>query len=243
MLSIRNSAVAVALVVVAGAAVAAGPLVVRSSGPSAKLYPPGKSLSDGQSLALQPGDQLTLLDGRGTRMLRGPGTFPVSSTAASPATSAQVTAMIGGGSDKRVRIGAVRGLPPRVPSIWYIDVTRSGPACIADAASVTLWRARLDQDQVVTITGGKGVKVQTAWPSGIATLPWPAAVPTTAGADYALSMDGAAPIHIRLAVLAAKPGGLEDTAGALIREGCQKQLDLLADTFAVPADDPVPGGD
>ena len=45
-------------------------LVVRSSGPSAGAYPPGKALSDTHKLNLKANDTIVLLDSRGTRTLQ-----------------------------------------------------------------------------------------------------------------------------------------------------------------------------
>ncbi len=39
---------------------------------------------------------------------------------------------------------------------------------------------------------------------------------------------------LKFAVLGSNPQGLEDTAAALIKNGCQAQLDLLIETVAVP---------
>ena len=36
-------------------------VVVRSAGPSAKSYPPGKALPDNAKIALQPGDSVTVV--------------------------------------------------------------------------------------------------------------------------------------------------------------------------------------
>ena len=67
---------ALALLLLTGAAsAAANVLVVRSSGSSAKAYPPGRSLPDNARIVLRRGDTLTVLDGNGTRVLRGAGTY------------------------------------------------------------------------------------------------------------------------------------------------------------------------
>ncbi|MFP5456875.1 MAG: hypothetical protein ACLGHK_15450 [Alphaproteobacteria bacterium] len=95
-------------VMLAGTA-AAAPLVVRSSGPSAKAYPAGKALADNAKLTLKAGDTIVLLDGKGTRTLSGPGTFSASaSTVAAASTGTTLNALVSGGGEKRARIGAVR---------------------------------------------------------------------------------------------------------------------------------------
>jgi hypothetical protein len=57
-----------------------------------------------------------------------------------------------------------------------------------------------------------------------------------------VGVGAAAPVHIRFAVLGARPSGMEDTASALIRDGCSSQLDLLVQTFSVPTDEAAPPG-
>ena len=53
-------------------------VIVKSVGPSAKTYPPGKALPDTASIALRSGDSVTLLGTSASRTLRGPGTFTAS---------------------------------------------------------------------------------------------------------------------------------------------------------------------
>ena len=234
---IRNS-VAAALLAAGATTAIADTLVVRSSGPSAKLFPAGKSIADSASITLQSGDQLTLLDGRGTRVLRGPGSFAPGATAASAATSSRFAALVGaGGSDRRVRIGAVRsvGATAHAPNLWYVDTGLAGPVCVADPSVVTLWRQRADADQTLVITGPHGKSTKVAWPMGSATVAWPATVPVVSGEAYTLALDGGTSETIHLVTLGMKPSGLEETTSALIRSGCQHQLDTLVDTLAVPA--------
>jgi hypothetical protein len=237
MFSIRNSLVAVAAIATFTGAAAAETLVVRSSGPSARLYPPGKSLPDGAAVALKAGDQRVLLDGRGTRVVRGPTSFNPAATAASPETGARLAALVGGGSDRRVRIGAVRGVgegKPHSPNIWYVDAGKSGTVCVADPSAVTLWRPRMDAETTLSIVHDGKAATPVMWPAGSNTLAWPAALPVSQGAAYTLTMPGAAPVKLRFAVVGTRPQGLEDTASLLIRDGCSSQLDLLVDTFSLP---------
>src|SRR5687767_10375819 len=63
------------LLALGAAAAAANVVVIRSSGPSARSYPAGRSLPDNARIALRQGDTLVVLDARGTRTFRGPGTF------------------------------------------------------------------------------------------------------------------------------------------------------------------------
>ena len=85
--SFAKPAVATLSLFVAGATLAET-IVVKSVGPSARAYPPGKSIADNSKVALKAGDSLTILDGRGTRVLKGPGSF---ATTASTATGSSFT--------------------------------------------------------------------------------------------------------------------------------------------------------
>ena len=77
-MTLRNVAmigVAAGLAVLPTAAIAAKVVVVRSMGPSAKAFPPGKALSDTTSIKLGSGDIVTLIGPSSSKTLRGPGTF------------------------------------------------------------------------------------------------------------------------------------------------------------------------
>ena len=50
-------------------------VVVRSLGPSAKAYPPGKTLPETAKIALQGGDVVTVIGPGSAKTLRGPGNF------------------------------------------------------------------------------------------------------------------------------------------------------------------------
>lgn len=207
-------------------------LVVRSTGPSAKGFPAGKRLPETARISLKPGDQLIVLDGRGTRVIRGPGTF----TAGVPAVGR--IASSGPASQRRARIGAVRGIEGselRPPSIWHVDMTKSSNVCVADPAKVTLWRP--DPARALTLDiGGPGSRTkQVGWKPGSSTLAWPADLPVADGAQYRLSWPGGAvPTILRFRTMPATPAGLEDMAQTLIRNQCEAQLDLFIDTVKLP---------
>ena len=223
--------IAAALLATASAAMA-DILVVRSSGPSAKSYPPGRRLPESARLVLRAGDQLIVLDGRGTRMIRGPGSFTAGASAVGRVASAAPAA------DRRARIGAVRGLETgelRPPSIWHVDVARSANVCVADPARVTLWRADPGKAATLSIAGEGGRTERLGWQPGSTTLAWPSGLPVAEGAEYRLSGTGtAAPTTIRFRTMPAKPAGLEDMAQTLIRNQCDAQLDLFIDTVKLP---------
>jgi hypothetical protein len=223
--------IAAALLLTATAA-AADILVVRSTGPSAKSYPPGRRLPESARISLKAGDQLIVLDGRGTRIVRGPGTFAAGASAAGRMASAAPVA------GRRARIGAVRGVETgalRPPSIWHVDVARSSNVCVADPSKVTLWRADPAKAATLSIAARSGRTKQLGWQPGSSTLAWPSDLPVGDGAEYRLSGTGAAaPTTIRFRAMPAKPAGLEDMAQTLIRNQCDAQLDLFIDTVKLP---------
>ena len=224
-------------------AAAADILVVRSTGPSAKMFPPGKSLPENGKISLKASDMLVVLDGRGTRTLRGPGTF-AAGAAQPPATrSAQMAAAA---PVRRARIGAVRSVgttaPARPATLWHVDVSKSSNICLADKSNVTLWRGDATKPVTLIVAGAGAAPKKVSWPAGQATLSWPPDVAITDGADYRLSWDGAAaPTIIKFKTLPAKPAGLENTASSLITNGCDAQLDLLIETVKLPEDQTPPG--
>lgn len=236
MMKLRRLAIAAALAVLAGPALA-GVLVVRASGPSAGSYPAGKALADTARISLKADDMLVLLDSRGTRTLRGPGIF----TPASPAIANQrsaIAAVAANTTSRRARIGAVRGVgaatAARSPSLWHLDISKSSNFCVADPDNVTLWRADAAEPVRLTVTGG-GKSETLDWAAGTTTLPWPPDLAVGEGAGYRLAWPGgAAPTTIVFRALPSKPAGLEDMAAALIRNGCQAQLDLLIETVQLP---------
>lgn len=215
----------------------AATLVVRSSGPSAKAYPPGRQLADNSNVVLKAGDQVVILDSRGTRTLQGPGTFSPSVSSNRASDSRETFAQA---SSRRARPGATRGVAPvaasssRVPNIWFVDVERSSTVCVADPSSVTLWRPAGGPGATVTVKGaGKAASVE--WLHGESTIAWPSSLPVTDGATYSVTWQGqATPTQLRFAVLGANTAGLEDMASKLITRGCNAQLDLLIETVAIP---------
>lgn len=226
---------------------AAETIVIRASGPSAKSYPPGRKLADSGSVALKAGDVVTLLDARGTRTLRGPGNFGVVAAASMGGASATtLAALLDTKRVRRARTGAVRGVigdtvpgPVRRPNLWLVDLAQPGTVCVADPATVRLWRPNASAAATVTASGG-GASVPVAFGAGEAMAAWPAALPVKEGASYRLSWAGQAkPVDIRFALLADAGTDLSSTASGLIAHDCTAQLDQLATTSALP--DSAPG--
>src|SRR3954453_22882147 len=118
---------AAAAIALSSTAAVASVVVVRSLGPSAKSYPPGKTLPESAKITLQGGDVVTVLGPAAAQTLRGPGNF----------SAGQMTLA----SAERGRFGALRASEvAKNPSIWDIDVTQSGKICGTDASKIQLWR-------------------------------------------------------------------------------------------------------
>lgn len=213
----------------AGAAIA-GPVVVRSTGPSARAYPAGRQLPDNAQLALKAGDMVVLLDSRGTRTLSGPGTFPAVGGGSRVSAAQTASRILANQTASERRGGAVRGGAPaatatRSPNLWFVDLSKSGTICVADPSAVRVWRASGAQPAEVRITAAGG-SATISMPQGATVGDWPRALPVTPGMDYTLTADGMAPAKVKF-VTVPLPTSLEDTASQLIAKGCTAQLDLL----------------
>lgn len=222
----RRIAAAVLLAAAAMPA-AASVLVVRSTGPSAAAYPPGRSLPDNARLALRAGDTVIVLGAGGTRSFRGPGTF-------SPGAAIQAGGPALAAADgRRARIGAVRsaGIVPHGPTIWHVDVTQSGTFCLSRANHVMLWRPDATLPTTLTITGAAGPPRTLRWAAGQTTLAWPAALPIANGSSFNIAQSNVAvPTQVTFRTLAREPADLAGVASALIANGCQNQLDILVES-------------
>lgn len=223
----------------AGTAVAA-PLVVRSTGPSAKAYPVGKALAADAKIVLKAGDTLMLMDGKGTRTISGPGSFSATgSSVAAASAGSTLAALASGGGERRARIGAVRsasGIDKNAgknPNMWFIDVTKSANVCVASPTSVTVWRPDSSAAATVNVTGPGGATGTIDLAAGKADGQWPASVPVTDGGQYQLSWAGAAkPTALKMLVVQPGSGAPEDLAQSLIQKGCNAQLDMMIAAMA-----------
>jgi hypothetical protein len=236
MKAARSVTAAALTVAFAGAAIA-GPVVVRSTGPSARAYPAGRQLPDNAQLALKAGDSVVLLDARGTRTLSGPGNFPAVGGSSRVSTVSTASRILSTQTSSERRGGAVRGGTPtgesRSPNLWFVDVTKSGTVCVADPRAVRVWRASGAKPAEVRISAASGNATVTM-PQGATVGDWPKSLPVTAGTEYTVTADGMAPTKIRF-VTVPMPTSLEDTAAQLIAKGCNTQLDLLiAQTSGTP---------
>ena len=219
-------------------------IIVRSSGPSATAYPQGKKLVANAKVTLKPGDKLTVLDKAGTRVLAGPGSFTLdSSVNRDVGTVTRVTGAIAS-NGARTRTGAVRGAPgPARPagaanapdSVWYIDVSKGGTYCVANPASLVLWRPNRDQEANAKLSAAGAKPVDIVFKKGNPLKLWPnAALPVVEGGRYTFADPIGPSVNLVLHVLPAVPADDLAVAGLLAEKGCTTQLDVFANA-ATPA--------
>lgn len=79
-----------------------------------------------------------------------------------------------------------RGLPPSDP--WLLDVTKAEDRCVQSGVVPLFWRRDAEGNDRLTLKPRGGDRVSLDWPSGQATLPWPASVPMTDGTGYAVQI-------------------------------------------------------
>jgi hypothetical protein len=230
---------AVMAISVAGTA-AAPAMVVRSTGPSASKYPAGAKLKSADKLTLVKGDKVVLMQAGKTRTLSGPGTFGASGTIqASQSLGGNVTRMLAKGPTMRSRGGFSRGandpvpVDARAPNLWLLDYREAGTFCVADPATLLLWRPNMEGDTALEIESA-GKKATVAIVEGANFRKWPTEIlPVKYGVDYRLSGAGlAAPIVVRFAAMDNTPDTVEGSIDMLMAKGCSPQLNRLVDTMS-----------
>jgi len=194
-------------------------VVVKSLGPSAKSYPPGKTLPETAKITLLGGDVITVIGPSSAQTLRGPGNFDAKQVALSSAAG------------QRGRFGALRASEvAHNPSIWDIDANAGGKVCVADASKLQLWRSDSEAPVTVQIRSADGKSEAMSWAAGKALAPWPAALPVTSGAVYSVEWpDGGDSSKLDVVTVKNPPADLVGAAQVLLANGCQKQLDLLVE--------------
>ena len=212
-------------------------IVVASSGPSAKTYPPGTKLPDDAKITLKASDRVTILDKRGTRVLSGAGTHTVGSSGG-PSRTSTFVALTTQRSASRVRTGAVRGSgpdgKPLRPNLWYVDVTSSGPTCVVDPAEVRAWRPGNEGNATYTVKPAAGGATATlSFVDGSMVAPWGGA-PVADGSSYLVSSGGAPNVTVTFKVLPQQDYAPEDLAELLLSKGCESQVNLLAQSLVLP---------
>ena len=208
-------------------------VVVKSTGPSSTKYPVGSKLDDAATIVLKAGDVVTVLTSDGTRVIKGGGTFRVGDRP--KVASDRFASLTRKRAATRVRTGAVRA--PDVaaatnPSLWYVDVTRSGTICLYDLATVRLWRPGTAGTSTYSISGegDTAARAEVTFDDTVTVAALdPARLPITEGARYMITAPGGSPAaQIQFVLLAddfAQPDAL---AEGLIAKGCTVQLDALA---------------
>lgn len=213
-----GAAIALAL---GSTAALANVVVVKSLGPSAKAYPPGKTLPPSAKITLQGGDVVTLIGPSSAETLRGPGNFDAGQTSLASAAS------------QRGRFGALRAAEvAHNPSIWDLDVSQGGKVCVNDPAKVQLWRPDSESDTTVTIRSSDGKSQQLTWAAGKALTPWPSALPLKNGSYDVEWADTGEKSSMDVVTVQSAPQDLVGAAQVLLQNGCQKQLDLLVESAA-----------
>lgn len=216
-------------------------VVVRSTGPSSTIYPQGKKLPANAPVVLKKGDQLTVLDKAGTRVLSGPGSFTLNGAVNRDPSSGgtALATMMARSGGARTRTGAVRGAlgapAPAAPTgpenVWYVDVSKGGTYCVADPATLVLWRPDKTDEGMGRLLSQDGSTAEVAWRAGSALKVWPAAsVPVVDGQTYTFSNAVGKPVTIRTRIMADVPADEVEVAAVMAEKGCNAQLDLLAST-------------
>jgi hypothetical protein len=194
-------------------------VVVKSLGPSAKAYPPGKTLPESAKISLQGGDVVTVIGPGSAETLRGPGNFDAKQVALSAAAG------------QRGRFGALRAVEvAQNPSIWDIDASAGGKVCVSDPTKLQVWRPDSEAPISVQIRSTDGQSQTLSWAAGKALVPWPAAMPLKNGSQYSVEWpDGGDTAKLDVVTIPSAPADLVGTAQVLLANGCQKQLDLLVE--------------
>ena len=209
----------------------AGSIVVRSNGPSAGAYPPGKTLDPAATISLKQGDSVVVLDSTGTHVLNGPGVVKVSGNSTASATG--ISALLANTGARQSRTGATRsaigGGAPHPTNVWYVDSSRAGLVCIADPGKVAVWRPMGDTPGDLKITRvGDGKSATVSFGQGQTVHAWPDELAVADGASYTLEGAGlASPSTVKAKNLDSVPDSLDATAQVLLAKGCANQVDLL----------------
>jgi hypothetical protein len=222
--------------IVAGApAPARAGVVVASSGPSAGQFPTGKKLADTDTVVLKGGDSITVLDAAGTRVLKGPGNFRVGAKGGDKrSTFAMLTRQR---AAQRVRTGAVRGGggegPATNPSLWNVEVDKSGTICVTPGTTINLWRPSSAGEGSYTVQQpGSEQHVHVQFADGDSTAVWnPEELPLKEGSSYAISAPGGSASTVTFEFIDPATDDPEGLAQELAAKGCKVQLDQLANAM------------
>ena len=199
--------------------------VIASSGPSAAQYPVGAQIANTQRITLRAGDSVTVLDNGGTRVLSGPGTHVLARRSGQTENRA-FAALTTQRSADRARIASVRGEGAEQvsnPSLWLVDVARSGTVCLADPARVRLWRANPAAEASFAITAPGIQATSVTFPANEGIAAWSARAPLSDGMTYTIGTS-----EVTFKFLSEIPEQPEAMVQALLAHGCTMQVEQLA---------------
>ena len=216
-------------------------VVVKSTGPSSTKYPVGTKVDDNATITLRSGDVITVLTAEGTRVIRGAGTFRVGDRP--QVAAARFASLTRRRAATRVRTGAVRGendgAPATNPSLWYVDVTRSGTICLFDFATVRLWRPGTEGTSTYAIADHSGTaQAEVTFDDTVTVAALdPARLPVTEAGHYMITApDGSTTASVNFVLLAEDYAAPDALAEALIAKGCTVQLETLASSLEASAE-------
>ena len=225
---IGAGAMALACALGCGGVAIAQTVVISAAGPSARSYPAGKPLAAGTRIVLAAGDTLTVLDSRGTRTLRGP--LTTAAEAAATTANPSFAALVATQNRRRARTGAIRGTgdAPRPSNLWHVNITTDGTVCVADPATVQLWRPDMRRAATLTVRAESGASASVSFIVGQSVTSWPSSLPIAEGSSYVLNGDGLAqPVRLRFTMLGTPASDPASTYAALDAKGCNAQKQLL----------------
>lgn len=214
-------------------------VVVKSTGPSSARYPVGTKLDNAATVTLKAGDVVIVLTAEGTRVIKGEGAFRVGDRP--QVASDRFASLTRKRAATRVRTGAVRAADDEAvsnPSLWYVDVTRSGTICLYDLATVRLWRPGTAGTSTYRISAhGDDAQAEVTFDDTVTVAALdPVRLPVTEDGRYMITApDGSTSAHINFVLLADDYPEPEGLAEALIANGCTVQLDTLASSLEASA--------
>ncbi|MEE4316706.1 MAG: hypothetical protein V2I74_06960 [Erythrobacter sp.] len=237
-LALGGAAMALPMAAMAG-------VVVKSTGPSSGKYPVGTKLDDTATITLKTGDVVTVLTSDGTRVIKGAGTFRVGDRP--QVASDRFASLTRKRAATRVRTGAVRAPDDEAvtnPSLWYVDITRSGTICLYDFATVRLWRPGTEGTATYSITAHgeshseTGARAEVTFDDTVTVAALdPVRLPVTEGGHYMIiAPDGSTSAELNFVLLADDYDAPDALAEALISKGCSVQLEALANTLEAGAE-------
>ena len=208
-------------------------VIIESSAPDVEA---GAILDSADVVNVPAGTSIVIVEPDGsTRTIEGP--FQAALGAAGEGGDAgggliaNLGKLVSEREESRQVLGAIRAAPGQVAeSVYVVDVGRSGDVCIADGASVRLWRpATMAAETEMTLTdAAAGGSATVLWLEGAQTLDWPSALPPADGARYAVRLDIAPrPAEVRLRFIPDDVVSDAARAAWMADAGCRRQAGQL----------------